>query len=231
MDYTEHMRLTDTTVVITGGSGGIGSHLVTLLADEGARVHSFDRHPPSDPVAGVTYKTVDVTDGKAIDAALREIGSPVDLLINNAGVMRRGTVLDSSEEDFDLLMDVNVKGSWLMLKHAFPRLRSGAVIVQNLSRHALHPPENPALYALSKIMVDRMLDLFERSHPGFDIRRLYPGPTDTAVARHGLSEEELTVKKKTLFHPLDLAIDILRLLKEDRKKLVFRPETWRHELV
>lgn len=222
------MKLEKKTIILTGASSGIGQELMRLLLLEGARVYAFDRQTPATTHKAMTFVQMDLCDPPSIEAAFKRVKKPIDLLINNAGIMRRGKVLDSTEEEYDLLMDVNVKGSWLMLKHALPRLASDAAIVQMLSRHALYPPEDPALYAASKIAIDRILDFFERSYPQHPVKRIYPGPTDTPLAREGLTPEQQQEKAKTMFAPADLAALIITLIKEDKTKVEFDPRTWSH---
>ena len=226
-----HMQLTNKTAIVTGASGGIGSALIDILVKEGMRVYALDLKKIDRLSEGVTYFDADVTNAASIKQALSNIEEPIDLLINSAGVMRRGSILEVSPEDYDITMNVNVKGSWMMLKSLLPKFSKDAVIVQMVSRHALFPPEDPALYALSKIAVDRLLDFFEKSHPHYSVRRLYPGPTDTPLARHDVPAAELKEKEKKMFKPEDLAAQIVELLKEDKSKLVFDPKTWSHTLV
>ncbi len=218
------MQLRGTTVVLTGSGSGIGSALTEALAAEGALIYGLDLRP-ADPRPGVTPIQADITDPRSIEQALAQIPAPIDLLINNAGVMRRGALFDSTPEDFDLLMGAHVKGSWLMLKHALPRLAPTATIVQMLSRHALLPPADPALYGLAKGTADRMLDLFEQEYPQHRIVRLYPGPTDTPLARHGVEGEALKEKEQRMIAPEALAAQIVTLLKEDKSRLEFEEGT------
>src|SRR6266542_3914972 len=124
------MNLSGKTVLITGGSNGIGLALAALLRGKGCQVYSLDRMAPAEPVQGVQTLQDDVTREDDVRRALRDIAGPIDVLINNAGIMRRGTLLESSTDDFDALFGVNVKGPWLVLKEARPLLRDDAMIVQ-----------------------------------------------------------------------------------------------------
>lgn len=223
------MQLQGKSVLLTGSGSGIGSALAVLLASEGASVCGLDLRP-AEPQPGITHLEADITDPVSIEHALGHITSPIDLLINNAGIMRRGGLFDSMPEDFDALMNVNVKGSWLMLKHALPRLSPDATIIQMLSRHALFPPADPALYALSKITADHMLAFFAQSYPQHRVVRLYPGPTDTPLARQGLNEAEQKAKEAHMITPASLSALIIQVLKEDKTRLEFDPHTREHHM-
>ncbi len=223
------MELRGKTILLTGSGSGIGSALATLLAAEGAHVFGLDLRP-ADSRPGVTTIQADITDARSIDHALAHIDAPIDMLINNAGLMRRGTLFDSTPEEFDALMNVHVKGSWLMLKHTLPRFAPHTTVVQMLSRHALTPPEDPALYALAKICADRMLDFFAQRYPQYAVKRLYPGPTDTPLARHGVKGAALKEKEQRMIAPEALALQIVTLIKEDKTRLEYMEETGEHSI-
>jgi NAD(P)-dependent dehydrogenase (short-subunit alcohol dehydrogenase family) len=217
------MQLRKKRVVITGGAGGIGNALCMGLVGAGARVFSIDARPPEVPVFGVAYIEADVTDGKSLARAFKRIGSPVDVLFNNAGVIRRGGIFDVSEEDFDFLFDVNVKGSWLTVKQAMPYFARRPMIVQMCSYRALHLYKDPAVYSLTKRMAMLLAEQMELSYPSFDVRTLFPGPTDTAMARYGFYGRALERRKAVLRSPEYLVKRIIRLLESDKKELVYNP--------
>jgi 2-keto-3-deoxy-L-fuconate dehydrogenase len=106
--------------VITGGSSGIGLALAKLLAQRENEVYSLDVQEPLEKQAEVRHIHTDVSNSTAVRSALNKIGDGISLLVNNAGIIGRGDLFDSSEEVFDLLFKVNVKGSWLMIKEARP---------------------------------------------------------------------------------------------------------------
>jgi len=227
------MRLQGKHVLITGASGGIGNALAHALLQEGAAVTSLDLKPVDGEQAHQQWKAlrVDITKRAQVEKVLKDIPS-IDVLINNAGIMRRGTVLESSEEDFDALFSVNVKGSWLLLKLAQPHLAEHAMIVQMCSRHAEHPATDPALYSLTKKCVLDLAVLVAQTYPQYTVKVLCPGPVDTPLARFGVSGEQLQQKMKVMHTPEEVAALIVALLKDDQKtRLTYDEERGTHQIL
>lgn len=116
------MELTAYNVVVTGGSGGIGSALIAGLSQAGATVHNFDLQSPTASNAKF-YKT-DLTDENSIKESLSSIKS-VDALIVCAGVQLVGAdskIGDVSLETWQKTVDINMTGAFLSVKHAMPGL-------------------------------------------------------------------------------------------------------------
>ena len=123
------------TVVITGGSRGIGAAAVELFAAKGHRVYFLyeKNHQAAKAVAdrtGATAICCDVADGAAVRAAFGGIGD-VDILICNAGIMHFGLLSMMEEEQWDRIFDVNVKGIYHCVNAAMPaflKKHTGCVI-------------------------------------------------------------------------------------------------------
>ena len=123
------------TVVITGGSRGIGAAAVELFAARGDRVFFLyeKNHEAANAVAektGATPICCDVADGKAVKEAFSQIGD-LDILICNAGTMWFGLLSMMEEGDWDRLFDVNVKGIYHCVNAAMPsflKKHSGSII-------------------------------------------------------------------------------------------------------
>jgi 3-oxoacyl-[acyl-carrier protein] reductase len=130
--------------VVTGGGRGIGRAIVTDLLNEGAIVVAYDKVFPEDFDTyaeektnigmKVSKKVVDVTDTdgvqKAIDETAKEFGS-VDILVNNAGITRDRLLLRMTEEDWDIVLKVNLKGAFNTTKavaRIMAKQRSGKII-------------------------------------------------------------------------------------------------------
>jgi 2-keto-3-deoxy-L-fuconate dehydrogenase len=129
--------------VITGGGSGIGRAIATLFARQGAIVHIVDITEAASAEAvqeirgaggQVFGHACDVARQEAVHAAFAAIG-PIDILINNAGIAHIGKADTTSEQDFDRVMSVNVKGVYNCLHAAIPRLRDngGGVIINMAS--------------------------------------------------------------------------------------------------
>jgi 2-keto-3-deoxy-L-fuconate dehydrogenase len=136
-------ELNDKKAVVTGGGSGIGRAIATLFAERGAIVHVVDLNEAAS--AGVVEEiralggqaighACDVSRQADVKALMERIG-PIDVLVNNAGIAHIGKADDTSEEDFDRVMSVNVKGVYNCLHAAIPQLRAngGGVIVNMAS--------------------------------------------------------------------------------------------------
>lgn len=223
------MDLTRQVILITGAGSGIGYELSKLLVKKAGKVICFSKSIPKLKIAGVLYFKVDVTSQKSIQNALKKLSSKIDILINNAGVIRRGTLFDTTEEEFDLLFNVNVKGSWLMIKLSKPYLKKNATIVQMSSRHGANPPTNPGIYALTKQTDINLAQLLKITSPNYSVKILYPGPVDTAIARYGIKGKALKDKLKLTHNVQYVAEKIVKVLEDNKEKLIFNPKTWDYE--
>lgn len=132
----------DKTVIVTGGAKGIGRAIALKFAGEGANIVLNYRSTSPEAVKaeieekGVKCLTVQADVSKAdeaqklVDAAIAEFGG-VDVLVNNAGITRDTLLMRTSEEDFDAVIDTNLKGCFNMIKAVnkiMMKQRSGAII-------------------------------------------------------------------------------------------------------
>jgi len=145
------MTIKDKIVVLTGAASGIGRSTAVLFAKEGAKLILSDVQDEEgsktlkkvkDEGAEVTYIHCDVskTDDvkKMINFTIDKYGR-IDILINNAGVVRVGPMETFPDEDYELLINVNLKGTYFCCKHAIPHLKkqkSGVIV--NLASVAAH---------------------------------------------------------------------------------------------
>jgi 3-oxoacyl-[acyl-carrier protein] reductase len=157
-------------VVITGGSRGIGAAAVELFSGRGDRVTFLyeKEHDAARQVAqrtGATAICCDVADGQAVKAAFDTIGD-VDILICNAGICRTGLLSMLSEQDWDRLFDVNVKGIYHCVNAAmsgFLKKQSGCIITVSsmwgevgASCEAAYSATKGAVIALSKALAKEL---------------------------------------------------------------------------
>jgi len=120
------------TVLITGGASGIGLAMVKKFAAEGSQVYFIDtNHIEGTKVQSeiskkglrVTFLEGSITDYSQLENLIQNIPGKIDTLINNAGVSHIGKVENTSEEDFDRLFQVNVKGMFNCIKACLPKLK------------------------------------------------------------------------------------------------------------
>jgi 3-oxoacyl-[acyl-carrier protein] reductase len=138
-------HLADRVAVVTGASRGIGRSIALRLAARGARVaciatsaENAAETAAACEALGTTARAygVDVSDTVAVGELVKEIGDelgPVDILVNNAGVTRDQILLRMSEEDFDRVLDVNLKGAWNFSKAACRTLMKTSGCLINVS--------------------------------------------------------------------------------------------------
>ena len=132
-------ELNDKKAVITGAGSGIGKAIAVLFAQRGAHVHVVDLNDAAclqvvreirEEAGRVTSHACDVSRQVDVEAMMAAIG-PFDILVNNAGIAHIGTADNTSEEDFDRVMNVNVKGVYNCLHAGIPQLRAnggGAIL-------------------------------------------------------------------------------------------------------
>ena len=136
-------RLDNKTAVITGGGSGIGKSISILFAKQGATVHIIELNEAAAQQTAneikkdngkVLIHAANVADQNAIVSVFQKIG-PINILINNAGIAHIGKAGNTSESDFDKVMQVNVKGVYNCIYAAIPQLQSsgGGVIINMAS--------------------------------------------------------------------------------------------------
>jgi 3-oxoacyl-[acyl-carrier protein] reductase len=158
------------TVVITGGSRGIGAAAVKLFAEKGYRVFFLyeKEHEAAKSVAEATGATAiccDVADGAAVNAAFSQIGH-VDILICNAGIVHVGLMSQMEEAQWDRIFGVNVKGIYNCVNAAMPaflRKHSGSIVTVSsmwgqvgASCEAAYSATKGAVIALTKALAKEL---------------------------------------------------------------------------
>jgi len=186
--------------VVTGSSRGIGAAIATRLAADGFAVviNYAGNAAEADALAGRIEKAggkalsaqADISDPQAVkrmfDAAEAALGG-VDVLVNNAGIMRLGTIAESDDALIDSQLAINLKGSIHTMREAARRLRSGGRIV-NLSSSVvgLYQPTY-GVYAATKAGIEAMTHVLAKELRGRNItvNAVAPGPTATALFLDG----------------------------------------------
>jgi NAD(P)-dependent dehydrogenase (short-subunit alcohol dehydrogenase family) len=191
--------LTGKRALITGGASGIGRATAKLFAREGAAVAIADLDEPGGEAVVQTIRDAggqaihvlcNVSQAADCQRAVRltvdELGG-LDILFNNAGIIRRATVLKTSEDEWDRVMAVNVKSVFLMSRYAIPVMEEagGGAIINTGSGWGLVGGANAASYCASKGAVVNMTRAMAIDHGRGNIRVncLCPGDTDTGMLR------------------------------------------------
>ncbi|HII40192.1 MAG TPA: glucose 1-dehydrogenase [Thermoplasmata archaeon] len=193
-----HGALHGKVALLTGAASGIGRATAILFGREGAAVVVFDLKDEGRGVVDTIAKAGgraafvrgDVTSAAdcetAVQQAVSEFGR-LDILFNNAGIIRRASVVDTTEEEWDRVMSVNVKSIFLLSKAAIPVMArtGGGVIVNTASGWGLVGGRNAASYCASKAAVVNLTRAMALDHAAQHIRVncVCPGDTDTAMLR------------------------------------------------
>ncbi len=191
------MRLDHKVALITGGTSGIGEATAVLFAKEGAKVTITGRderrgHAVAEKITNdggkVVFIRADVRRAEecrhAVEETLAAFGS-LDILFNNAGVFYPHTTLDCSEEEWDLQMDVNLKGTFLMSKAALPRMieQRHGVIINNSSGWGIAGGDAAVAYCASKggvVLLTKAMAI-DHGQQGIRVNCLCPGDVDTPM--------------------------------------------------
>jgi len=191
------MRLDQQVALITGGNSGMGRATAELFAREGARVAitGRDEGRGREVTAGIERAggraifircDVRLADDcrRAVEETVRSLG-PIDILFNNAGVFYPRTVPDCSEEEWDLTIDTNLKGTFLMSKYTLPGMmaRRRGVIINNSSGWGIKGGDAAASYCASKggvVLLTRAMAI-DHGGQGIRVNCICPGDVDTPM--------------------------------------------------
>lgn len=200
--------------IITGAGSGIGAAAARLFHEEGARVVLADVSGKESDLAnelgeGAVPCRVDVSksaDVKAmVDTAITEFGQ-LDILCNVAGITGpAGSIENVSEEQFDQVIDVNLRGVLLCMKYALPHLvqRGGGSIVNISSSAALIGMPGLSVYAASKGAINAMTRVVaaEYARKGVRANVVCPGGVETQLYLDRAAEDPESVKKAVSLIP------------------------------
>lgn len=194
------MEHQDRVAVVTGGGKGIGQGTVEVLVRAGAQVILLDNDTESGQQTAdalgdsVYFIACNVAEEQAVVEALRkgvDHFGELDYLVNNAGVQRYAPVTETTEEVWDLTMNVNVKGAFLCAKHAIPYLQQAGrgVIVNVSSVQAMLTQGNVAAYATSKTALLGLTRSIAVDYaPRIRCVAVCPGSVDTPLLRWALNQ-------------------------------------------
>ncbi len=197
------MKLENKVAVVTGGSSGIGFATARRFIAEGARVTITGRTQETldaavaelgDRATGFQGDVAKMEDLDRLFESIRESGDEIDVLFVNAGIAPFVPFDQASEEHFDEVIGVNLKGAYFTIQKALPLLREGASIVltSSVANRVGYP--NMSVYAASKAALRSLARTLstELAPRGIRVNTLSPGMIETPlIGKLGLSEAEL----------------------------------------
>ena len=194
------MRFQGKKALVTGAAGGIGKSLVRKLRAEGASVAITDitignveaeAHFPGDLSAA---QFCDELPSKATDA----LGG-LDILINNAGIIRRGKITEATDDDFKSTMAVNIEAPFRLCRSTIPILakNGGGSIVNIASCWGLNPGPDHPIYIMSKAALASFTQCLghDHAHQNIKVNAVCPNEVNTPMIRSGFSIRGLDPEK------------------------------------
>lgn len=186
------MAFNGKTVVVTGAAKGIGAATARQFAEAGARVALLDVDEAGESQAaacGGLFVRCDVSKAGDVAAAFARVAERLggaDVLVNNAGIQRYGTVTQTSEEEWDEVMNVNLKSAYLCAREALPQMqaRGGGVVINVASVQSFITQQNVAAYTTSKTALLGLTRSIALDYaPGVRCVAVCPGSVDTPMMR------------------------------------------------
>ncbi len=193
----QRKRLKDRVALITGGNSGIGRATSLLFAQEGAKVVITGRNEERgrqvveeiERASGTAiFVPCDVSSAADCERTVREtvrVYGRLDILFNNAGVYYPRTAIECTEEEWDLTIDINLKGTFLMSKYALPVMIAAkrGVIINNSSGWGIVGGDKAVSYCASKGGVVLMTKAMAIDHgrQGIRVNCICPGDVDTPM--------------------------------------------------
>ena len=241
----KNINLTGKTAVVTGAGSGIGASTARLLARHGAKVHVADIN--GDAAAAVAREigggavdhAIDVTLPEEVEALAKAVfddGGCVDILHNNAGIGHGGDIEQTTVEDWQRVIGVNLLGVAYGVQAFVPRmLEQGhpATIVNTASMAGLFPIAKMAPYCASKFGVVGMSESLdaELRPRGIRVIALCPGIISTPIVRDGIMRGQLGADQRKIIafydkhgvSPDTVAADVLKAIARPRGVVVSPP--------
>ena len=198
-------RLGGKRAIVTGAGAGIGRAIALRLASEGARVALADveegaTEKVTDEIEGKTLvRRADVTRAEEVEALVRSVVEEwggLDVLVNNAGVGVAGTTPETSEEDWERVMSVNLKGTFLGMKYAIPAMRDsgGGSIINITSGVSIEGRPRWGAYSVSKFGLEGLTQILaaELEERGVRVNSVDPGSMRTEMRAAAYPDEDPT---------------------------------------
>ena len=232
------MRLAGKVAIISGGARGMGAEEARLFAKEGARVVIGDvledegrkvEAEINESGSECVFVRLDVTSedawAEAVATAIARFGK-LDVVVNNAGVVARGILEDTTVAEWDRVMDVNAKGVFLGTRAAIPEMRKaggGSIInISSMSGMVGQSYIQP-VYNASKgaVRIFTKSAAIQYAKENIRVNSVHPGPIDTPMAGDRLNDPELQREAEErnplgrTAHPIEVAYGVLYLASDE----------------
>lgn len=195
--------------VVTGGGGGIGSAIARRLASEGAQVVVTDVNAESAEAVAQDIRAAghkasaiaaNIAKGEECHALVKQVlavHGTVDVLVNNAGINRRGNIMAISEDDWQATFSVNIDAMFHLCRAVIPGMmeKGGGAIVNTASQWGLYPAPNHIAYNVSKAAVASFTQNLARDYAPYKIRvnAVCPGEIHTPMLEAGVKRSGRTI--------------------------------------
>jgi glucose 1-dehydrogenase len=183
--------------LITGAAGGIGRATTELFAAEGWETIAVDRRAAEPFPAGVTPRRADVAVPEEVEglfAWLQQRTDRLDVLVNNAAIQICKPMIEMAAEEWDAVMDSNLRSAYLTVRLGHRLLRAAAGAIVNVSSvHAVATSRDIAAYAASKgglVALTRAMAL-ELAPDSIRVNAVLPGAVDTPMLHAGLARDHV----------------------------------------
>ena len=227
------MRFAGRTALVTGAAGGIGAVIARMLRAEGARVAVADRDVSAiEAEARLPGDLLDPAYADGLPRAATDALGGLDIVINNAGVITRGAVTETSDADWSLSVGVNVEAPFRICRAAIPIMAAagGGAIVNTASCWGLRPGPSHAVYCMTKAAIASLTQCMGMDHArqGIRINAVCPNEVNTPMLRSGfarrgfdpdkaVAELGRTVPLGRIAEPEDIADVVLFLASEQAR--------------
>lgn len=232
------MKLKNKVVVLTGAAQGIGASIARVFSEQGASLALIDRQEDAlktlvaelkEKNENVSYYTFDITDKAAVKESINSIKEQygrIDVLVNNAGITRDSMSYKMTEENWDSVIDVNLKAPFLLIQEVFPIMKEqkdGAIL--NASSVSSEGNVGQANYAASKAGLIGMTKSLALEFARYNVRVncIAPGFTETEMIKTIPDEVKAKIVERVpmrrLAQPEEIA-DAYLFLASDNAKFI-----------
>lgn len=187
------MRFEGKAALVTGAAGGIGAAIVRQLRAEGARVAVADRVTNGiEAEAHLPGDLLDPAYAESLAHAAQAALGGLDIVVNNAGVITRGSVTDTTDADWSLSVGVNVEAPFRICRAAIPLMAAdggGAIVNVSSCWGGKAPGPNHAVYCMTKAAMASLTQCMgmDHAHQGIRVNAVCPNEVNTPMLRTGFA--------------------------------------------